>query len=237
MALYVFGDSHSAFCFDRVPEAQIHWLGARTMHRFSSEASSVLQRCVGAATPGDVFVFVFGEIDVRCHLLKVATRTGAPLSAVIEDLAERYALSIACAMTAFEGCHAVLLQPPFPTDRRPNPDLPFVGTLDQRIEAHRMLSVQLNIEAHKHGIKYLGFPKKYSAQRGDLCRKYSDDGVHIMPVEAGKLVSSLSSLLGKRLSFERAWGDIFARRINYYTGKKLRRRGGMRRHHPRYEDV
>lgn len=227
--LYVFGDSHAAFCFDRVPEAQIHWLGPRTMHRFSLEADSVLPTRVATAAPGDVFVFVFGEIDIRCHILNIAERNGTQVSAVVEELVGRYVSSVALAMPRYKGCRAVLMQPPFPSDRRPNPEFPFVGTLDQRVEAHQILSSQMRSEAAKRGLLYLEIPKKYSTSGGGLRRMYSDDGVHIMPVEAGFLISSMGELIGRRVIFERSWLDVWARRANLVTGKKLSRRGGMLR--------
>lgn len=232
MKFRVFGDSHAAYCFDRVDEAEIHWLGPVTMHRFAGEAAATVRDRVRVYEAGDVFAFIFGEIDIRCHVGRIAQLKERPVAEITEDLVRRYVLGIGEISVTFPGARTIILQPPFPADRRPNADLPYFGSHSERIAIHRDLSMRLEAAAAERRLAFLPFPKRYATEAGGLARRYSDDGVHIMPCEAEELVRQLNLSLGMRLRFRRSWIDVFRRRANYYGGGSLRRRGGLRRTYP-----
>ena len=58
-----------------------------------------------------------------------------------------------------------------------------------------------------------------------LKRKHSDDGVHIVPCEAGPLVQRLGHLVGTPMRFKRQPFVLLKRRWRYISGQKLRRTG------------
>jgi hypothetical protein len=86
----VVGDSHSVNSFCNINEEKGDWkfyddgrfftvpfsiynMYGVTMHRIGRDGLSLLEkwrRDIIGALEGDVLVFVFGEIDVRCHILK-----------------------------------------------------------------------------------------------------------------------------------------------------------------------
>ncbi|MCK8780185.1 hypothetical protein M0654_09330 [Rhizobium sp. NTR19] len=223
MRLHVCGDSHSAYCFDRFENAVIKWLGPLTMHRAARDAEQIIRPLLSDVEADDIVVFILGEIDIRCHLIPVAERSGSSVDDEAAKLAHRYVLAISQLIGPSNA--AVIVQPPYPADRRSNPELPFIGSLQHRIDTHQALSKHLMLAADAAGLHYLPFPRKYADARGGLRRKFSDDGVHIMPVEAAALAKSLSSLLDMKIKFHHSPLDIIRRRWNYLFGGSLRRRG------------
>lgn len=143
---------------------------------------------------------------------------------VVDDLARRYVRRIAETRS-----HAVIMQPPPPANRRPNVDLPFVGTLRERVQAHGLLTIALARETAAHGLPYLTLPRRYSERDGSLRRVYSDDGVHIAPSEAGPVITNLERLTGAAIEFRRSPWEVIGRRANYYFGGTLRRRSQLLR--------
>lgn len=225
MILHVFGDSHSAYCFDGIKEASINWLGPVTMHRVARDGPSFVTSLVRDPKASDVIVLMFGEIDIRTHLIPVAERTGRAVELEAQELAVRYVRRIAELKDYVKGATLVVAEPPFPSKRRPNAELPFAGTLAQRVLVHSAVSNALRQTAEAHGISFLRMPRRYATKSGSLKRIYSDDGVHIMPCEAKAYASAVSNLLGRRVRFRRSSLDIFLRRWNYVFGGPLRRRG------------
>lgn len=223
MRLHVFGDSHSAYCFDRFQGAEISWLGPKTMHRAAREVAEIVPALIETPHDDDVIVLIFGEIDIRCHLVPIAERSGLTIDVEAEALARRYIQSLKALKERMQGMRVVIVQPPFPCDRRPNSELPFRGSLEQRIEAHKALSKHLQAEADD--ILFLPMPQRYASKNGSLRRKFSDDGVHIMPVEAAPIAAELAKLLGARIKFNHAPVDIVRRRWNHLFGGSLKRRG------------
>ncbi len=89
--LHVFGDSHAHYLFSRAPGAIVNWLGPYTMHRIGRDGVDFLGRRVN---DGDKVLFVFGEIDVRCHMVRVDRERGNGIESVATDLASRYTAAV-----------------------------------------------------------------------------------------------------------------------------------------------
>lgn len=225
MQFHIFGDSHAAYCFDRVENASVNWLGPMTMHRASLEADNFVAPRVVDATVSDVLVMVFGEIDVRCHLLKIAEKNGTTVDQEATTLAGRYATAVKRVQRKIGFQKAVIVQPPYPANTRPNPELPFIGPLKCRVDAHRSLSRALATEAENMDLYFLRIPDQYANPDGTLRRKFSDDGVHIMPIEAKQIAIGLSRLVKEEVTFKPSPIDIFRRRWNYLFNGPLRTRG------------
>lgn len=225
MRVHVFGDSHAAYCFDRIDEATIYWVGPVTMHRAAKEAAQFVPKLMADRTETDALVFMFGEIDIRCHLVSVANRMNTTVEHEAKILAERYVETVAEIKRTLAFQKVVIAQPPFPTDRKPSADFPFSGSIEDRILAHKALSSHLKRISSSKGLLFLPFDPKYSNPDGTLQRKFSDDGVHIMPIEAKALAKSLERLLSAQLTFLAAPIDVARRRWNYIFNGPLRSRG------------
>lgn len=92
--IYVFGDSHASFCFreretivendfltyfhepshTQYPIHITSFIGV-TMHRVGRDSLSFLNIKQRGVKNGDVVVYVFGEVDVRCHIGKQRDQT------------------------------------------------------------------------------------------------------------------------------------------------------------------
>ncbi|PKA39733.1 hypothetical protein CWR43_31230 [Rhizobium sullae] len=195
------------------------------MHRIARDGPAFVRAITPDLSGHDAVVLMFGEIDVRCHLIPAAEKSGRSIQAEAHNLATRYLARMAAMKADLDGTQIVLAQPPFPSDRRPNTELPACGTLDQRIAAHRALSAALQELAEAAGLLFLPMPPRYADSRGALRRIYSDDGVHMMPCEAKAYVSALASLLGRPLRFRASPLSVLLRRWNYLFGGNIRRRG------------
>ncbi|SCX25533.1 hypothetical protein DSM25558_3809 [Agrobacterium sp. DSM 25558] len=224
MNIHVVGDSHSAYCYENFLETQIYWLGPVTMHRFARDGFDVLDQLLPTLSKEDFLMVVVGEIDIRCHVVGVAAKKGRDVEDVCRELATNFVEKLT-AYTERHGINAIISQPMFPANRRPNPDLPFVGTVEERVEAHYFLSSFLSEQCRVKNISFLKLPSEFRGRDGLLARKYSDDGVHIVPCEAAPLVKSLQKLIGRKCRFKRDIILILKRRFRYYTGQKLRRQG------------
>ncbi len=195
------------------------------MHRLARDGVGFVGQLVPPFEDGDVALFMVGEIDVRCHLIPISETLKRPVEDVAEDLAAGFVSKLTSLQRDHPQIEIVVAQPPFPTDRRPNAELPFTGSIADRVHLHGVLSDSLDRLCGASGLNFLRMPVKYRDKNGLLRRKYSDDGVHIMPCEAGSLVKSLGILLSKNLHFIAKPITILERRWNYIWGGTLRRKG------------
>ncbi|MGP4804827.1 hypothetical protein ACSV5G_13730 [Agrobacterium cavarae] len=224
MNLYVIGDSHAAYCFENIVETKICWLGPVTMNRLARDGLHFFEKVFNGFSSEDWIVFVVGEIDVRCHLLSVSVKEGRDLEDIAGELARSFVGRVAD-YSVSKDFKAAVCQPMFPANRRPNPELPFVGTISERLRAHKILSEKLFIECERKGIPFLRLPEKFRGKDGLLRRKYSDDGVHIVPCEASSLIKPLYAATNKKLSFRYDFLTVLNRRFRYYAGRSLKRKG------------
>ena len=225
MGIHIFGDSHSAYCFGYLKKATIHWIGPVTMHRVARDGLGFVTQLVDPINADDVIVLMFGEIDVRSHLVPVSIRTGRPLEEEARLLAKRYCDAVAEARVFLGLPRVVIAEPPFPANRRPNKDFPFEGSIQERIQGHRWLADTLERCCAEKGLLFLPMPKKYAEKSGGLRRVYTDDGVHIMPCEASDIISSLGRLLARKLGMKGCWSTVLLRRMDFILGRPLKKRG------------
>lgn len=198
----VVGDSHALFGFARVREAKIHWLGPVTMHRLGRDGCFEAVRHLDIPT-GSVVVFCCGEIDVRCHLGRVADESGKPIEHVIRGVVSRYLGSLRqygeqAGAERVVACAA----PPPARSYVTNPDLPEYGPLRDRISIRRRLNDFLRAESAELDVEFLEFPNSFEAADGSLKRHLSDGNVHVAPACAHELCRALSRLLSRDLTFE-----------------------------------
>ena len=94
MALHVFGDSHSVACFGRISEIDMHWVRTVTNHPVLVGDGADFRSQGITIRPGDILIFVFGEIDVRAHIGRIADATGLPRRELLEELVDAFLTSI-----------------------------------------------------------------------------------------------------------------------------------------------
>jgi len=199
--VHVIGDSHSLFCF--TPRASIgcrsdilvdvrelgpvrvpfrwqftHHRGAITMYRIGRDAGEL-----GAASlaeidvrDGDALVFVFGEIDVRCHVMQQHARQGRSVEEIVERLADAYIGRLA--EVAARVPHSLIgvsgVIPPFDPPNYGPANPPIVGTLAERVVVARLLNETLERRAAAAGFLYFDAMNELAGPDGSLPVDRSD---------------------------------------------------------------
>jgi len=220
--LHVIGDSHAYNCFTpntaigcranvlvrakdvshtQVPYAYqfTHHLGSRTMHFAGRPGALVTEAARCGVKAGDAVVWVFGEIDVRCHIVRQQAEHGRTSGDVIGTLASDYIAGIVEVQRAIKLTHSVVFAPVPPLD---NPgytsaDFPVFGSIAERIEASRQLRAILSTLCDRHGITFLDVSAHYESARGDLRWELSDHFCHIASGSQAPAVEALYGLLAR----------------------------------------
>lgn len=201
-SIYIFGDSHASFCFREGSFLQkfesfelpftinkksyklpfkIYWLGPITMHRVGRDGLTFLNVKNYKVQDNDIAVFVFGEIDVRCHIGKQRDLKKRGLGEIINNLAENYITTIKENQKMFNEltCVVACIAPPIDGIGRMNLEYPFYGYLSDRIQIARMLNKKIQLLCALSGFLFLDFYDLYADSQGALDLKFADPTVHI----------------------------------------------------------
>jgi hypothetical protein len=192
------GDSHVAHYTDgrwpcpelrRTAPGEFTWhIGPRLMYSLATQDYPPrVRRVVRVAgwlarlrrRPITSMVFSAGEIDIRCH---VAPRVAAGSSgAEFSDDYVAHAVQIARAARARE---AVFIVPPPPSDDFGDRyQFPIAGTLDERIEAFRLVRARLRasdgLDATDVAVRIVDATDDLAAPDGSLRSEMTHDGCHV----------------------------------------------------------
>jgi hypothetical protein len=193
--IHVFGDSHSFFCFDKIDGIKVHWLGPRTMHRVGREGLLGLNSITFGVQNNDICIFVFGEIDVRCHVGKQRDIYHRSEDEILKELVQQYVNTIIENRKLFQTLHCVIFAVIPPSDNGYNPDYPFYGTLEERVRLTKTLNQYLKDVARESGIYVLDVYENYATSSGSLNPEMSDGQVHINQNCNGPVKEELAKLL------------------------------------------
>lgn len=201
VGLAVFGDSHAQFCFDRIKGAQINWLGPVTMHRVGRDGAWFLNGWQ-PVEPGLDVVFIFGEIDVRCHIGRISDETSVSRQELCTQLVDRYLNALEMQRSALDIGRIVVSCVPPPADGAglDNIDFPVYGTWADRAEITRLLNHSLREGCAARNVLFLDFHSDYSTPEGFIISDLSDGSVHIAKRHTGAVLAKLESLLQRRLA-------------------------------------
>jgi len=202
--VHVIGDSHAFFSFSPVPfTAQepaypefftydyagadthfsvpfhLHWIGPRTMHRVGRDGLSFLNVKALSVKEDDYVVFVFGEIDVRCHIGKQSHQQQQPYQDIISKLVNNYIATIMRNKEQYTHLSCIVFGVVPPTDQNFNPDYPIYGSLVERIAITQCLNAELNKACLARGLIFFNVYDAYGTPLGDFDKKFSDNLVHI----------------------------------------------------------
>lgn len=204
MKLHVFGDSHAEYLFKRIIEADVHWLGPWTMHRVARDGAYFVYEKVRGFTSGDGIVLIFGEIDIRCHLGRIADRDARTLDVLVAELALGYVEAAVALLRTFPAAKIIVVEPVPPiTPTSINPDFPIYGSEADRIEIHRKLAARLEELCENRNLIYFAIPRRYCTRRGSLKLHLSDGTAHVAQDKANMFCRSLSHYLGTKLTFNK----------------------------------
>ena len=194
--IHIFGDSHAHFSFQNVKGCTIHWLPDITMHRVGRDSISFLNLLQYDVRENDTAIFVFGEIDVRCHVAKQCA-AGRTLDNVVTTLAEKYIATILKNKALYHKLHCVVFAVLPPTDASYNPEFPYRGTLNERVMFTESLNQELYRQCKAHGIHILDVTQSYKTAEGYFNLHLSDGRVHIGHNATGPVRDKLYALLNE----------------------------------------
>jgi hypothetical protein len=202
MSIHVFGDSHGHYLFARAGAVSLCCHPGHTMHRVGRDGLDLFRTAVEPRT-GDDLIVVFGEIDVRCHLIRVSAAKGWTYHAAVADLAERFIAALCASLEAW-GCRPRItvmgVVPPL-DPLRANPILPAHGPLRDRLVVWFLLNEALKARAHEAGFSFVPIPTVYHARDGSLRRCCSDGVAHIAKDCTEPVVRAVERALGMDLAF------------------------------------
>jgi hypothetical protein len=181
MAIHVFGDSHAKWCFRNIKECVIHLLGPITMHRVGRDGIDFLDLRNHDVLEKDVAVFVFGEIDVRSHIGRQRDEKGRTLDEILDALAKNYIGTVLRNRENYNQLQCIVFAviPPTHNKEEENPEFPFFGSIEDRVQITRELNKRLIQGCLNHGISVLNVYDLYCTEKGDLKEIYVDVVVHI----------------------------------------------------------
>jgi hypothetical protein len=189
--IHVFGDSHSLE-FRGIRNCIQHYLGPVTMHRISRDGFEAMQWGINE---GDVAVFAFGEIDVRCHIGRQRDLKSRDLEEIIHTLATDYVYQI---VKNFPNIIRVIYSVTPPTKIIDSLEFPSYGPIEERVENTKLLNNALKSLCQTFGIEFLDVYDDYADKNGILCIEASDDNVHIRPEFNGIIQEKLFNILEQR---------------------------------------
>ncbi len=178
VSVKVFGDSHSRE-FNNIPGCTVHWIGPVTMHRIGRDGVTFLYLPSWGVLEGEVAVFSFGEIDVRCHLGMQRDLYNRSLDEVIDTLAVCYFNTILINRSAYDNLRCIVYSVTPPTSNGLNPAYPYYGTLEDRVMITKKLNKKLADLCSLTGVTFLDVYDDYANSEGSLNYALSDGHVHI----------------------------------------------------------
>ncbi len=190
----VIGDSHS-WAFQNIPDCRICHIGPVTMYRVGRDGLNGLNIRRFDVREGDVVVYVFGEIDVRCHICKQEELYNRDKKEIVESLAKNYIKTVMDNKSQYNNLVSVVYNVIPPLDLDLSEEFPVWGTIEERVEAARMLNSALEDFCVQSGVKFLNVYDHYANPDGSLCVELSDMNVHINKNKIAPIQEKLFEIL------------------------------------------
>jgi len=192
--IHVFGDSHTMI-YQGLPNATVHYIVGVTMHRAGRDDAFFLRGARYRFGRDAVLALVFGEIDTRVHIGAVAERTGVPVSAVVEDLAQRFLDAVDRNRAGRRVVVAAVVPPAETGHRGGDPRYADWGSAEDRVAIGSILNDVLRRGCASRGFGFADSRAAYADERGMLRDELSDGDVHIGHHAAGPALQALEDAI------------------------------------------
>lgn len=160
---------------------QIHWMGPVTMHRIGRDGLSYFNIKDYNVQENDDLVFVFGEIDVRCHIGRIADKKSLKLDDVINDLANNYVKTIIKNREQFEKINCMVFNVLPPTKFYSNFYFPYYGSLEDRVLITNKLNLKLKELCYQFDLKFIDIYDLYTDSECKLNLLLANNDPHLNP--------------------------------------------------------
>jgi hypothetical protein len=169
------------------------------MHRIARDGRNAFRMQDRNIHDGDTVVWCFGEIDVRCHVIRQARLQNTSVDAIVAGSAQTYLRSVDEITREAGRCNTILLAVIPPTNQANNPDFPTVGSLVERIRARVLLNEALEREGAARGFQFLNPYSEFMDPRGALKESMPDSNIHCGPASASIVADQLLQYYQKTL--------------------------------------
>lgn len=190
MRLHTFGDSHANSGWNAInPEnlntyldIYLNSIGPKLCYSFGRDKLNLLNIKDFGVENGDIVVFCFGEIDLRCNIQKYITEENTYTN-IIDKMIENYFIAISENVEQFDNLH-VCVYNVVPTVKKSNtfeyPNHPFMGTDEERKTYVEYFNLKCNEYCQKYKYIFFNVYDKYCDSNGYLNKSYSDNNVHVL---------------------------------------------------------
>lgn len=179
MILHTFGDSHSYFGWDNIPNISNHWLGAKLCFSIGRDGINIKDGY--NVNNGDTVIFCFGEIDCRCHIKKHITESNS-YKQIIDSIVNNYFIKIQSAVSTFNKLKIGIYNVVPPVEKHntnENPEYPYLGTDEERKEYVLYFNEKLKQKCIEYNFLFFDVYNNYIDSNGFLNKSLSDNNVHI----------------------------------------------------------
>jgi hypothetical protein len=210
------GDSHCACTYYAGYSKVVH-LGPITMHRIGRDGDlaglivkKILQLDYSTSVPKFItdklcrllcsqnVVLFFGEIDCRAHIGRHINQD-CSYTAICERLLTSYLQSVTAASLSHPNVNFMTTTVVPPTSFVGDPEMPTVGSSDQRVEFTRYLNKCLNVNQAKVNMVHIDYTRNIPVDsKGVMLSEYHDGTVHLHPNYAVWIDSEVVSALSCR---------------------------------------
>lgn len=149
------------------------------MHRIGRDGLSYLNVKNFDVKENDDVITVFGEIDVRCHIGRIAELKSLDLDFVINKLAYDYIQTIICNRDQFNKINFIVFNVLPPTKFYSNHDFPYYGSLENKILITNKLNSKLKELCHQFKIQFIDIYDLYTDDEGKLNLLLSNGDPHL----------------------------------------------------------
>ena len=157
-------------------------MGSKLAYSFGRDGLSCCDISKFNVQEDDVVVFCFGEIDCRCQIGK-RTQNVEEAQTMITDIVVKYVQAVKLNVENFgKPIRPFILTVTPPVEKNTtheNPQVPFIGTDNERREYTAYFNQKLREECEKTRVGVLDVYHDYADDRGFLKRELSDGHVHI----------------------------------------------------------
>jgi hypothetical protein len=193
MVIHVIGDSHTKTNFGADPRFVVHYLGPMSMHHVAQKREICLKDF--DVENGDTIIWCFGEIYVRCHLIRQRDEQRANISGIADALAMGYIHAILDIKFGYENLKIIVLAIIPPSDQSDNIEFPRIGELYERVWAQGLLNQSLNNYCILHDFIYIDPYGEFINSAGSLKPEMSDYQVHVGEKYAHLIVEKVMECL------------------------------------------
>jgi hypothetical protein len=169
------------------------------MHRVGRDGISFLDFSNYGIPDASLIILVFGEIDVRCHLLRIRDKTHGDLETLVKRLVYSYYQTLLDNLKRLPNSKFIIRSVVPPVEIPASLEYEFnpYGLLSDRVYTSKLLNQVLRQNAPKYGFYYLDAYTDFCNESGSMNLYFNDGNVHLNENSRSLLTHRLMETLGE----------------------------------------